>query len=114
MNAEPKLTETSPGAPNPGAGRCAPMSSENVESANGVLFSLRHWQIWAASLAFWTIYAILDTTGSFAGLALRGERGTPGEIVWDFSEASSGYCLHPLFGRLHGDTGLLAETGKSR
>jgi len=55
--------------------------------ANRFLFSLRHWQIWAASLAFWTVYAILDTAGAFAVLALRGERVIPDEIVWNFSEA---------------------------
>jgi two-component system LytT family sensor kinase len=53
------------------------------------IFSLRHWQIWAISFVFWTVYASLDSAGSFALLALRGQAGVPLSqvLVWNFAEA---------------------------
>jgi len=64
------------------------MSAGTKKSANRFLFSLRHWQIWAASFAFWTVYAFLDTAGSFAILGLRGQRVTATDVVvWNFAEA---------------------------
>lgn len=64
------------------------MSSGNLKSTSRLLFSLRHWQIWAASFAFWTVYAILDTTGSFALLWLRRQRAIRADvIVWNLAEA---------------------------
>jgi signal transduction histidine kinase len=64
------------------------MNYGNENSHTGYVFSLRRWQIWAASFAFWTVYASLDTAGSFAILALRGQRATPADVfVWNFAEA---------------------------
>lgn len=57
-------------------------------SPNRLSFSLRHWHIWAVSLAFWTVYATIDTAGSFAIFALRGQRVSSMDvIVWNFAEA---------------------------
>jgi len=52
-------------------------------------FSLRRWKIWAISFVFWTVYASLDSVGSFALLVLRGQKGIPlsDVLVWNFSEA---------------------------
>lgn len=53
------------------------------------LFSLTRRKIWAISFVFWTVYASLDSAGSFALLALRGQKGITlsDVLVWNFSEA---------------------------
>jgi len=53
------------------------------------IFSLTQRRIWAISLVFWTVYASLDSAGSFALLALRGQAGISLSdiLVWNFAEA---------------------------
>jgi two-component system LytT family sensor kinase len=61
------------------------------------MLSLRRWQIWAFSFLGWTIYAILDTAGSYVLLIARGE--TPvldSVVIWNFAEAYIWVLFTPL------------------
>jgi len=50
--------------------------------------SLRWRSIWAISFVFWTVYATLDTLGSYAILALAQKSQWRGNVpVWNFGEA---------------------------
>lgn len=61
------------------------------------MLSLRRWQTWALSFLFWTIYAILDSAGSLALLALIGQKSVRGNvIIWNFSEAYVWVLFTPL------------------
>ena len=61
------------------------------------MFSLRRWQTWAFSFLFWTIYAIIDSAGSYAFLVLLGQKAVPGNIIlWNFSEAYIWVLFTPL------------------
>jgi two-component system, LytTR family, sensor kinase len=61
------------------------------------MFSLRRWQTWALSFLGWTIYAILDSAGSYALLIARGERPVLDQVViWNFAEAYIWVLFTPL------------------
>jgi len=85
------------------------MSLGRHVSTNRLSFSLRHWHIWAVSFAFWTMYAILDTAGSFAILGLRGQRAPFTDVVaWNFAESYVWVLFTPViwaFTQQYGFTG---------
>lgn len=59
--------------------------------------SLRWRHIWAISFAFWTVYAVLDSTGSFSILAMAEQ--TPSRwrvLAWNFGEAWVWVLVTPL------------------
>jgi len=61
------------------------------------MLSLRRWQTWALSLLFWTIYAILDSAGSFAIVSAIGEKPFLRHILlWNFAEAYIWVLFTPL------------------
>lgn len=61
------------------------------------MFSLRRWQTWALSFLFWSIYAVLDSAGSLALVALLHEKAVPRNVViWNFSEAYIWVLFTPL------------------
>ena len=68
-----------------------------VSSESRFSLSLRHWHIWAVSFAFWTMYAMLDTAGSFAILGLRGQRVPFSDVVvWNFAESYAWVLFTPV------------------
>lgn len=61
------------------------------------MLSLRRWQTWVLSLLFWTIYAILDSAGSFALVRAYGQKPILHEVVlWNFAEAYIWVLFTPL------------------
>src|SRR5262245_45317125 len=61
------------------------------------MLSLRRWQTWAFSLVGWTIYAILDSVGSYFLLASVGEKPVLRQVlVWNFAEAYIWVLFTPL------------------
>jgi len=61
------------------------------------MLSLRRWQTWAFSLAGWTIYAILDSAGSYVLLIARGEKPVLHQVlIWNFAEAYIWVLFTPL------------------
>jgi two-component system LytT family sensor kinase len=61
------------------------------------MFSLRRWQTWAFSLAGWTIYAILDSAGSYAIMMARAENPVLYRVaIWNFAEAYIWVLFTPL------------------
>ncbi len=79
------------------AGAARSIYASKMQTANRFLFSLWQWQIWAVSLAFWTIYALLDSAGSFAILALRRQGYSWADVlVWNFAEAYVWVLLTPV------------------
>ncbi len=61
------------------------------------MHSLLHWRIWALSLTFWTIYAVLDSLGSLAILFAYGDKLVVHKIIlWNFAEAYVWVLFTPL------------------
>jgi two-component system LytT family sensor kinase len=61
------------------------------------MLSLLRWRIWALSFIFWTIYAVLDSAGSFAIFIAYGEKPVLNRIVlWNFAEAYVWVLFTPL------------------
>jgi len=61
------------------------------------MLSFRRRQIWTLSFVFWTIYAILDSAGSFLVLRAYGDKPElPRVIVWNFAEAYIWVLFTPL------------------
>jgi two-component system LytT family sensor kinase len=61
------------------------------------MLSLRRWQIWAFSFIGWTIYAILDSAGSWVLLVQWGEKPVLRNVViWNFAEAYIWVLFTPL------------------
>ena len=61
------------------------------------MHSLRRWQTWGYSFIGWTIYAILDTAGSWVLLVRWGEKPVlHNVIIWNFAEAYVWVLFTPL------------------
>ncbi len=59
------------------------------------MFILRRWQTWALSFLFWTIYAVVDSAGSYAILVLT-KQSPEHVIIWNFAEAYVWVVFTPI------------------
>ena len=64
------------------------MHCDRIRSKMADMSGPRRWQIWALSFLCWTVYAALDSAGSFALIVASGGKPVLGRVVaWNFAYA---------------------------
>jgi two-component system LytT family sensor kinase len=77
------------------------------------MLSLRRWQTWALSFLFWTVYAVLDSAGSYAIIVSVGQKPVLLHVVlWNFAEAYVWVLFTPLIYAITLRYGFTRDTWK--